>query len=352
MPIETICKGCARKLRVADEFAGRKARCPHCKAVYTVPGAATTAPRSPPRWRLRAADGSVFGPASRADLDAWLSEGRITAACQLQREDETHWRPAGDVYRHHPHPDDPPLPRIAKLTLAPRSEPKSRSVRDVIIPAGSFAEATLLTGLYAPINDGPQPVQIRIDHSFIGPNKTRIPIQGAFLIGKAVGEANSLRVVIQLDTLSYVRTNGEVIEIPVNGYVADQDGVSGLAGRYVYRIQEAATLAALTGGISAAADAAAQKETTTLVNPLGGVAETVTGDIGRFALARGASRATDEVGRIITERLDDINPAIYIANGKNLTVILLEGITLDGLRPDELGNETSRSPYAGLDLDR
>ena len=84
----------------------------------------------------------------------------------------------------------------------------------------------------------------------------------------------------------------------------------------------------------------------------GGISDAVTGDIGKFALARGASRATDEVSRIIAERLRDVKPAVYTANSKKLTVLFLRGITLDGLRPDELGNETSRSPYEGLDLDR
>ena len=37
MPIEALCPGCGRKLRVADEHAGRQARCPMCQAIYTVP---------------------------------------------------------------------------------------------------------------------------------------------------------------------------------------------------------------------------------------------------------------------------------------------------------------------------
>ncbi len=37
MHIETICQGCARTLRVARSFAGRKARCPNCGAIYVVP---------------------------------------------------------------------------------------------------------------------------------------------------------------------------------------------------------------------------------------------------------------------------------------------------------------------------
>lgn len=251
-------------------------------------------------------------------------------------------------------PEPPALPRLQKVTLpAAKREAEIRAQKDEVrIPAGSFAEATLLTGVYAPTEGGAHPIQMRLDLAWVGPNRSRVPIQGAFLVAKAQGDANSTRAVIQLDRLSYVRKDGQVVEVPVNGYVADQDGVMGLAGQYVWRVREAATLAALTGAASAAADAAAQRETVTQLNPLGGSTSLVTGDIGKFALARGASRAADEVGKIITRRLDEIVPAIFVPNGKRLTVVLIDGVTLEGLQVVEVKNETSKSPYAGLDLDR
>ena len=115
MPIETICKKCARKLRVADEFSGRKARCPHCKNVYTVPqalDAESVDPVSPlktvdhsrqpdssaEQWRLRTEDGNVYGPVGKTEIDAWLTEGRITVGCHLQRDGSMEWTPAATVY--------------------------------------------------------------------------------------------------------------------------------------------------------------------------------------------------------------------------------------------------------------
>ena len=62
MPIETICQGCAAKLRVPDEFAGRKARCPNCRTVYTVPESVSpqrTDAATSERWRLRTEDGTI-----------------------------------------------------------------------------------------------------------------------------------------------------------------------------------------------------------------------------------------------------------------------------------------------------
>ena len=108
MSIDTICQGCARKLRVADEFAGKKARCPDCKTVYVVPaksesfheGREETPARSvsPEQWMLRTETGDEYGPVAKAELDAWLSQGRITSRCFLRREDSDRYQPAAAIY--------------------------------------------------------------------------------------------------------------------------------------------------------------------------------------------------------------------------------------------------------------
>jgi hypothetical protein len=113
MPIETICQNCARKLRVADEYAGKKARCPQCHTIYVVPGpshaAAPTQPpetpaspftpaRGPERWRVRTPDGRVYGPVPKSELDQWVAEGRIPPQAALQIESTDAWRSASEVY--------------------------------------------------------------------------------------------------------------------------------------------------------------------------------------------------------------------------------------------------------------
>jgi hypothetical protein len=129
MPIETICQGCARKLRVPDEHAGKKARCPQCGMIYVVPGSAaaasptnldkdpvdgahqtTAAPthvdedpapsahQSVERWQVRTPDGRVFGPVPKQELDQWCAEGRIPPEASLLRDGDTQWRVATEIY--------------------------------------------------------------------------------------------------------------------------------------------------------------------------------------------------------------------------------------------------------------
>jgi hypothetical protein len=44
MPIEMGCTGCGQTLRVGDEHAGKRARCPQCGAIVQIPEAGAAAP--------------------------------------------------------------------------------------------------------------------------------------------------------------------------------------------------------------------------------------------------------------------------------------------------------------------
>ena len=125
MPIETQCQGCGRRLRVADEHAGKLAKCPQCQAVYTVPqspvaaawgaGGTSDSPLAPAdRWHLKTADGLTFGPVPRAELDRWQTEGRVTPQSQILHEGDGHWVWAGQIY-----------PRLANLAADSPFKPGS-----------------------------------------------------------------------------------------------------------------------------------------------------------------------------------------------------------------------------------
>lgn len=103
MPIETQCTTCGKTLRVGDEHAGSQARCPACSSVFVVPGgavqaevAATATPIE--RWTMKTPEGQVYGPVDKAELDRWLTEGRIAADCELRCGDAAPWRPADEYY--------------------------------------------------------------------------------------------------------------------------------------------------------------------------------------------------------------------------------------------------------------
>jgi hypothetical protein len=102
MPIEAVCPGCGRKLRVADQHAGKQARCPICSTIYLVPGA-TSSPAEgevgeDAPWYMKTPEGQIFGPVKKHELDRWLSEGRVTAECQLRNGSDGPWQAADELY--------------------------------------------------------------------------------------------------------------------------------------------------------------------------------------------------------------------------------------------------------------
>jgi hypothetical protein len=90
MAVEVNCAACGGKFRVPDTAAGKRIKCPKCKAPIDVPAAEG--------WTLKTEDGAEYGPVTRADLDAWLAEGRITAECQLLQTGAAQWQWASDLY--------------------------------------------------------------------------------------------------------------------------------------------------------------------------------------------------------------------------------------------------------------
>jgi hypothetical protein len=225
----------------------------------------------------------------------------------------------------------PPVPipgRILSVDLSPPPG-ENPSLR---VPAGSFGEATLLTGVFAPVTGEPLPVLIRLDAVLTGPNRSRIPIQNAMLLGKAVGDANTARAVIQLTTLSLVLNDGTTREKSMNGYVVDADGIQGLQGEYMWNAKSLIGLSVLSGGTTGAANAFGQSQTSSLIGP-GGMTREVTKDVGVFVGSSATSRALDNINRIIEERMREFIPAIYVSNrNRRVTVVLLQGVSLEGVR--------------------
>lgn len=99
MPIEITCTSCSKRLRVPDNAAGKRVKCPQCQTILSVPAAGGSAVAAGgARYHLKTEDGQTFGPVPKGELDEWFGEGRITAECQLLREGADQWQWATDLY--------------------------------------------------------------------------------------------------------------------------------------------------------------------------------------------------------------------------------------------------------------
>ncbi|MFT5301302.1 MAG: hypothetical protein ACI814_002105 [Mariniblastus sp.] len=144
MTIDIQCSGCSRQLRVADEHAGKSARCPECQTIVAVPhpksavengtdaflGTVNEKPSHPtfdlndgnsqPSWHLKTPEGQTYGPVGRAEIDRWYAEGRITNDCMLRQDPATDWANANIVF---PSVAPPSSRQISHPQLAQTSSP-------------------------------------------------------------------------------------------------------------------------------------------------------------------------------------------------------------------------------------
>jgi len=203
----------------------------------------------------------------------------------------------------------------------------------VYLPLGSFVKCTLLTGVYAPVNESnPLPVLISIDEAFYGPNNSRIPLKGAFAIGKAVGDIVSKRAIIQIVSFSTVLPNGRVFEHEANlGYLADDDGRLGIPGELIYNTGRQLGLDFLSGFLAGSSEALSQAETSTVVGAYGQTSRNVTGNSARYSMFSGLAKSAEGMSGYYQKQLEAMIPAIKIEAGKKVVFVIQKGVEIEGL---------------------
>lgn len=104
MPITVVCPECSNRMKLKDELAGKRAKCPKCKAVITLTPigdsqeVASGGSEGKEQWQVQTADKETYGPISKTELDQWVEEGRVDAECQLLKDGWDQWKWADDVY--------------------------------------------------------------------------------------------------------------------------------------------------------------------------------------------------------------------------------------------------------------
>ncbi|MDD2731034.1 MAG: TraB/VirB10 family protein [Candidatus Portnoybacteria bacterium] len=212
-------------------------------------------------------------------------------------------------------------------------EEKTPGKRYVYLPLGSFVKCTLLTGVYAPANENnPLPVLVSVDEAFYGPNNTRIPLKGAFAIGKAVGDVVSKRAIIQIVSFSTVLPTGQVFEHEANlGYLADNDGHLGIPGQLIYNTGRQLSLDFLSGFLAGGAEALSQAETSTVTGAYGQTSRNVTGNTSRYAMFSGLANSAQGMSSYYQNQLEAMIPAVKIEAGKSAVFVVQKGVQIEGL---------------------
>ncbi len=205
----------------------------------------------------------------------------------------------------------------------------------LMLPAGSFVECTLLSGVYAPADSSrPLPVLIRMDDAFIGPNKSKVPLEGIFGLCKATGELVSERAILQLQQISVVMKDGKTFNEEGNlGYLAGEDAALGLKGKIIRNTGKYIWMALFSGYLGGAADALAMGKTQTTIGGQGQIVQDInkkaTGD---YAAYSGFSSAAQRMSDYYMGQLEQLIPVVYIAAGRKITVVMTKSIKIKGYK--------------------
>jgi hypothetical protein len=231
---------------------------------------------------------------------------------------------------------------ISIISFRNISNKNSFNVKDYI-PAGSYAKAILISAVDASVGisaqSNPRQVLFRItskaksakaDKKFLETN-----IEGCVITGLATGDLSSERVYVRLEKMSCANKDIEnhITETLIEGYAADSsDGKTGIAGIVVSREGNLITNSVLAGLIEGVGSGLASKyqNTASLTDSIASITSPTNQQIGYQGLGQGVSNASATMSNYFVKRAEQIQPVISIASGKEVELVFMTGMYLDG----------------------
>ena len=195
----------------------------------------------------------------------------------------------------------------------------------------------------------PMPFKVLVGKDNLAANGLRIPgLQGMVWSGTAIGDWTLSCVSGQLESVTFVFEDGTIQTISSDD---DSSGSSGTASRggkekSLGWISDARGIPCITGdrktnapafltqrigasAMEAAASAAAQSETTTLLSDSGSVSNTVTGQAGKYILGKTLSGSSQEIAQWLRERQAQSFDAIFVPAGIELAIHVDHELLID-----------------------
>jgi integrating conjugative element protein (TIGR03752 family) len=287
----------------------------------------------------------LASPAANGDAVVWVAPLEITS----QPADED-----GNLFGRLGHSTQRAL-SVAK----PQGERLVSSSANVLNPAtpvytiprnATLIGSTAMTALVGrvPVKGqvrDPMPFKVIAGKDNLAANGLTIPgVQGMIWSGTAIGDWTLSCVSGQLESVTFVFEDGTIQTLSSDddstrgssgnsnkplGWISDARGIPCISGERktnapAYLSQRIGAMA-----IEAAAQAAAQSETTTVVSDTGTASNSVTGDAGRYILGRTASGGSQELARWLRERQAQNFDAVFVPAGIELAIHVDHELPID-----------------------
>ena len=201
------------------------------------------------------------------------------------------------------------------------------------IPPGAFATAALLSGLDAPTggraDTNPHPVLLELLDTASLPNRYRSRVKECRVVAAGFGRISDERAYLRLERLSCVLRGGEILDVPIKGYVSGEDGKNGMRGHLVSKQGTMIAQALLAGTAGGIGQAISQSYSNVLTSPSGAVTTIDPGKTMEFGVASGFGTALEKISDWYLKRADETYPIIEIDAGRVVEIVLTEGLELD-----------------------
>lgn len=204
------------------------------------------------------------------------------------------------------------------------------------VPAGSMFAGVLLSGLDAPTSavaqKNPTPVVVRVKREAVLPNYASIDVRECFVMAAGYGQLSTERALMRAETLSCVRSDGQVIESTLDAYIVGTDGKVGIPGRLVSKQGQMIAQTLLAGTLGGIGQALNRSRVPALnLAPEAGStlyeSESVS-SITQSGVAGGVSAATNMIAKFYLDMAKETFPVVEIPAGEVVTVIVTRGSTL------------------------
>lgn len=205
--------------------------------------------------------------------------------------------------------------------------------RQGFLPAGSFAAATLISGVEAftggTAQQQPQPLVIRVDANAVLPNASNYQIKGCHVLASAWGDMSSERVFGRLATLTCVDSaNRLVLSEEVEGVLVDSDGKNGIRGSLQDRQGAKLARSLLAGFAEGVSSAFGAAQSTTQSTAMGLTTALVGKNATKAGAYQGASTAADQLADFYLKQAEATMPVIAVDAGRKVSVLFTKSKAL------------------------
>ncbi|MES9958469.1 MAG: TIGR03752 family integrating conjugative element protein [Sedimenticola sp.] len=212
----------------------------------------------------------------------------------------------------------------------------------------------------------PMPFKVITGADNLAANGLTVPgVQGMVWSGTAVGDWTLSCVTGRLDSVTFIFEDGAIRTLSGDdrgnqggggerplGWISDQQGIPCITGERMTNAPAFLSQRIGVMAIQAAAEAAANAETTSVVSNAGSVTSSISGDAGRFVLGKTISGGSEEMSKWLLERQSQSFDAVFVPAGIRIAIHVDRELPIDfDTTGRKLTHETDLDPYRRTRLD-